>query len=86
MSEDDNISNARIHALLMEAWTSLEDHAVGAEERSYALKEEKIRDMVRHLGKRLNDVEFAIARSRRPDKKRPSPPAHDGDIMGYDGG
>jgi hypothetical protein len=77
-------SNEQIYELVRDAWSSLEDHAVGAEERSLALKAqiEKIEAALRHFAKRITDIEFAIYRLANPGKKRPTYPNHDGDIVG----
>jgi hypothetical protein len=77
-------TNEQIYSLIMEAWSSIEDHLVGAEERSLALQAEitKIEDGLRHFGKRLTDIEFAIYRQQNPGKQRPAYSDHDGDIFG----
>src|SRR6266508_1796621 len=82
MSHDDDTPNSQIYNYLTEIWSSLEDRHTGAEEHALELKSEleKVRDMLKHLGKRLTDIEFAIHRIANPAKKKPN--LHDGDLVG----
>ncbi len=82
MSHDDDTPNSQIYNYLTEIWSSLEDRHTGAEEHALELKAEleKIRDMLKHFGKRMNDLEFAIHRIANPAKKKPV--LHDGDLVG----
>src|SRR6266540_7047448 len=82
MSHDDDTPNSQIYNYLTEIWSSLEDRHTGAEEHALELKAEleKIRDMLKHFGKRMNDLEFAIHRIANPAKKKPV--LRDGDLVG----
>jgi hypothetical protein len=82
---DDDIPNSRVYDYLTEIWSSLEDRHTGQEEHVLELKAEleKTQDMLRHFGKRLTDIEFAIYRLANPGKKRPV--QHDGDLVGFPG-
>jgi hypothetical protein len=76
------ITNSQLYELAKEMWNSLEDRHTGIEEHALELKAEveKVRDMLRHFGKRLTDIEFAIHRLANPGKKQPV--LHDGDLVG----
>jgi hypothetical protein len=85
MSTDDNDTpNSQIYNYLTEIWSSLEDRHTGTEEHALELKAEleKVRDMLKHFGKRLTDIEFAIHRIANPGKKKPAYSDHDGDLVG----
>jgi hypothetical protein len=84
MSADDDISNAKLHSLIMEAWSGIEDHLLGAEERSHVLRAEieKLREAQGAMVRTLREIQFEVYRLANPGKKKPAYPDHDGDLVG----
>jgi hypothetical protein len=83
---DDDISNAKLHSLIMEVWSSLENHLLGQEERSHVLKAEieKLREAQGAMVRTLREIQFAVHRLANPVKGKPRP-IHDGDLVGFPG-
>jgi hypothetical protein len=83
---DDDISNAKLHSLIMEVWSSLENHLLGQEERSHVLKAEieKLREAQGAMVRTLREIQFAVHRLANPVKGK-SWPTHDGDLVGFPG-
>jgi hypothetical protein len=83
---DETKSNEQIYGLLMEVWSSLEDHLLGQEERSHVLKAEieKLREAQGAMVRTLREIQFAVHRLANPVKGK-SWPTHDGDLVGFPG-
>jgi hypothetical protein len=76
-------TNEQIYALVMEVWSSLEDHLVGAEERSLALKAEieKVREAQGGLARMLRELQGQVY-ALMPKAAQRAAYADDGDIFG----
>ncbi len=88
MSHDDDhdgISQqdlSELDDLIRTSFSGLESLQIDSYEKIATVADEvtKTQDMLKHFGKRMNDLEFAIHRIANPVKKRPV--QHDGDLVG----
>jgi hypothetical protein len=76
-------TNEHLYSLIMEVWSSLEDHLTGAEERTLVLKAEveKVREAQGALIRTLRELQGQV-HALMPKAARRAAYADEGDIFG----